>query len=136
MRASTSRAGHVGYSSEHDVEPKGIGDMGENTGTASKTPGGWRIFGFGRGPETAAKLQEHLRSLGYRATIIGITDDAEGDARIVAGLTSAELDGVTVGGAINGQDPIGYPATDQTTRWFNRSSTSFTPMRRRQRSSS
>ena len=94
--------------------------MGENTGTGSKSPSGWRIFGFGRGPETAAKLEEHLRSLGYRATIVGITDDADGDARLVAGLTSAEWDGVTIGGAINGQDPVGYPATDQTTRWFNR----------------
>ena len=88
--------------------------------TQTEKVAGWRIFGFGRGPETAAKLQEGLRSLGYRATVIGISDDAEGDARLIAGLKSGEWDGVTIGGAINGQDPVGYPATGETTRWFNR----------------
>jgi hypothetical protein len=94
--------------------------MSEDVGAKNQRATGWRIFGFGRGPETASKLQESLRSLGYRATIIGITDDAEGDARLVAGLESGEWDGVTIGGAINGQDPVGYPATAETTRWFNR----------------
>jgi hypothetical protein len=43
-----------------------------------------------------------------------------GDARLVAELKRAEYDGVATGGYINGQDAINFPATEETTVWFNR----------------
>jgi hypothetical protein len=80
---------------------------------------GWRILGFGKHPELAATMQDTLRSLGFRATNFALTDDADGDARLVRALKQGEYDGVAIGGYINGQDPES-PATEQTTFWFNR----------------
>jgi hypothetical protein len=88
--------------------------------TTTQNPAGWRILGVGKEAGIAAMVQERLRSRGYRATVIGVTDDAAGDASLVAALTGAEWDGVTIGSGINGQDAVALPATDQTTRWFNR----------------
>jgi hypothetical protein len=81
---------------------------------------GWRILGFGKHPEIAAAVQATLRSLGFQATTFVLTNDAAGDARLVAELTRAEYDGVTIGGYINGQDAGNFPATAETTAWFNR----------------
>ena len=81
---------------------------------------GWRILGFGKHPEIAAAVEEKLRSLGFRATLFALTDDDAGDARLVAELKRAEYDGVAIGGYINGQDAVNFPATVETTAWFNR----------------
>jgi len=86
----------------------------------SSSPTGWRILGFGKHPEIAVALQEKLRSLGFQATIFALTNDEAGDARLVAELKRAEYDGVAIGGYINGQDAVNFPATAETTVWFNR----------------
>ena len=86
----------------------------------SSRPTGWRILGFGKHPEIAAALQEKLRSLGFQATTFALTHDEAGDARLVAELRRAEYDGVAIGGYINGQDAVNFPATAETTVWFNR----------------
>ena len=81
---------------------------------------GRRILGFGKHPEIASAVQEKLSSLGFQATIFVLTNDEAGDARLVAELKRAEYDGVAVGGYINGQDAAKFPATEETTVWFNR----------------
>lgn len=81
---------------------------------------GRRILGFGKHPEIAAALQERLRSLGFQATTFALTNDDAGDARLIAELRGADYDGVAIGAFINGQDPVNFPATEETTRWFNR----------------
>ena len=80
----------------------------------------WRILAFGKHPEIAARVQETLRSLGFQAKVLALTDDAEGDARLIDELHTATYDGVSIGGFINGQDPIQFPASPETTAWFNR----------------
>ena len=92
-----------------------------NMSTASSSrPTGWRILGFGKHPEIAATVQEKLRSLGFQAINFVLTNDEAGDARLVAELKRAEYDGVAIGGYINGQDAVNFPATEETTAWFNR----------------
>ncbi len=86
----------------------------------STRPTGWRILGFGKHPEIAAAVQEKLRSLGFQATNFVLTNDEAGDARLVAELKRAEYDGVAIGGYINRQDAANFPATEETTIWFNR----------------
>ena len=81
---------------------------------------GWRILGFGKHPEIAAAIQKKLRSLGFQATTFALTNDEAGDARLVSELKRAEYDGVAIGGYINGQDAVNFPATEETTVWFNR----------------
>jgi hypothetical protein len=88
--------------------------------TSSSHPTGWRILGFGKHPEIAAAVQEKLRSLGFQANTFVLTNDEAGDARLVSELKQAEYDGVAIGGYINGQDAVNFPATDETTVWFNR----------------
>ena len=83
-------------------------------------PTGWRILGFGKHPEIAAAVQEKLRSLGFQATNFALTNDEAGDARLVAELKRAEYDGVAIGAYLNGQDAVNFPATEETTVWFNR----------------
>ena len=87
---------------------------------ASSGPTGWRILGFGKHPEIATAVQEQLRALGFQATNFVLTNDAAGDTRLVAELKRAEYDGVAIGGYINGQDAVNFPATEETTVWFNR----------------
>ncbi len=87
---------------------------------SSSRPTGWRILGFGKHPEIAAAVQEKLCSLGFQATTFVLTNDEAGDARLVAELKRAEYDGVVIGGYINGQDAVNFPATEETTVWFNR----------------
>jgi hypothetical protein len=86
----------------------------------SSGPTGWRILGFGKHPEIAAAVQAKLRSLGFQANNFVLTDDEAGDARLIAELKQAEYDGVAIGGYINGQDAVNFPATEETTLWFNR----------------
>jgi hypothetical protein len=81
---------------------------------------GWRILGFGKHPEIAAAVQEKLRSLGFQATNFVLTNDEVGDAQLIAELKRAEYDGVAIGGYINGQDAVNFPASEETTVWFNR----------------
>ncbi len=83
-------------------------------------PTRWRILGFGKHPEIAAAVQEKLRSLGFQATTFVLTNDEAGDARLISELKRAEYDGVAIGGYINGQDAVNFPATEETTVWFNR----------------
>ncbi len=90
------------------------------TTTSSSRRTGWRILGFGKHPEIAASVQERLRSLGFQATTLVLTNDEDGDAQLVAELKRAEYDGVAIGGYINGQDAVNFPATEETTVWFNR----------------
>ena len=92
----------------------------EMSTASSSRPTGWRILGFGKHPEIAAAVQEKLRSLGFQATIFALTNDEAGDARLIAELKRAEYDGVAIGGYINGQDAVNFPATEETTVWFNR----------------
>ncbi|MDR2987977.1 MAG: hypothetical protein LBV34_24385 [Nocardiopsaceae bacterium] len=80
---------------------------------------GWRVLGFGRKPEVAAAVQAGLRSEGIRARAFALSDDADGDARLVSELRASTYDGVAIGGFINGQDPAVRP-TYATTLWFNR----------------
>ncbi len=87
---------------------------------SSSRPAGWRILGFGKHPEIAAAVQQKLRSLGFEAMIFALTNDEAGDARLVEELKRAEYDGVVIGGYINGQDAVSFPATPETTAWFNR----------------
>jgi hypothetical protein len=87
---------------------------------SSSHPAGWRILGFGKHPEIAAAVQEKLCSLGFHATTFVLTNDETGDARLVEELKRAEYDGVAIGGYINGQDAVNFPATEETTVWFNR----------------
>jgi hypothetical protein len=79
----------------------------------------WRILGFGKHPEIGATVQARLREAGLAATIIVLTDDEAGDARLIQELSNAEYDGVLIGSFISGQDPQ-LPPTEQTTGWFNR----------------
>ena len=88
--------------------------------TSSSDRPGWRILGFGKHPEIAAAVQATLRSLGFQAKVIALTDDAAGDARLIEELRAASYDGVSIGGFINGQDPVVFPASPETTAWFNR----------------
>jgi hypothetical protein len=81
---------------------------------------GWRILGFGKHAEIAAAVREKLRSLGFEATTFVLTNDEAGEARLAAELERTEYDGVAIGGYINGQDAVNYPATQETTIWFNR----------------
>jgi hypothetical protein len=87
---------------------------------SSSRPTGWRILGFGKHPEIADAVQKKISSLGFQATIFVLTNDEAGDARLVAELKEAEYDGVAIGGYINGQDAVNFPATEETTIWFNR----------------
>lgn len=88
--------------------------------TSSPDRPSWRILGFGKHPEIAASVQATLRSLGFEAKVIALTDDAAGDARLIEELHAATYDGVSIGGFINGQDPVVFPASPETTAWFNR----------------
>jgi quercetin dioxygenase-like cupin family protein len=92
----------------------------EMSTASSSSPTGRRILGFGKHPEIAAAVQEKLSSLGFQATIFVLTNDEAGDARLVAELKRAEYDGVAIGGYIYGQDAVKFPATAETTVWFNR----------------
>ncbi len=96
-----------------------MSSSGLSIGSSSHATG-WRILGFGKHPEIAAAVQEKLRSLGFQAINFVLTDDEAGDARLVAELKRAEYDGVAIGGYINGQDAVNFPATEETTVWFNR----------------
>ena len=87
---------------------------------STSRPMGWRILGFGKHPEIAAATQEKLRSLGFQAKNFALTNDEAWDARLTAELNQAEYDGVAIGGYINGQDAVNFPATEETTVWFNR----------------
>jgi len=87
---------------------------------SSSRPTGWRILGFGKHPEIADAVRKKLSSLGFQATIFVLTNDEAGDARLVSELKRAKYDGVAIGGYINGQDAVNFPATEETTVWFNR----------------
>jgi hypothetical protein len=91
-----------------------------NVDSSSPRPTGWRILGFGKHLGIAAAVQEKLRSLGFQATNFVLTNDEAGDTRLVGELKRAEYDGVAIGGYINGQDAANFPATEETTTWFNR----------------
>ena len=100
---------------------KGFSKVSSKSSTASYSrPSAWRILGFGKHPEIAAAVQDKLRSLGFQATNFALTNDEAGDARLVAELKQADYDGVAIGGFINGQDAVNFPATEETTIWFNR----------------
>ncbi|WP_445187298.1 hypothetical protein ACTXG6_09015 [Pseudonocardia sp. Cha107L01] len=79
----------------------------------------WRVLGFGKHPEIGAAVQERLREAGLAATIVVLTDDEAGDARLIKELGEVEYDGVVIGSFISGQDPQ-LPPTEETTLWFNR----------------
>ncbi len=81
--------------------------------------GGPQLLGFGRLPAQILAVQNTLRALGYRATILPLTDDAEGDAELIRHLSAQPYDGVLIGGYINGQNPE-YPATLTSFLWFTR----------------
>jgi hypothetical protein len=78
-----------------------------------------RILGVGKRAENAAAMQELLRGAGHEAQNFAISDDATGDALLVAQLRAGPWDVVTIGSFINGQHAE-LPASEQTTAWFNR----------------
>jgi hypothetical protein len=80
---------------------------------------GHRILGFGLHAEVAAAVQDELRSLGFRATTFALTNDEDGDRRLVEALAADDFDAVAIGGGINGQMESLRP-DEGTTRWFNR----------------
>ncbi|HVW17741.1 MAG TPA: hypothetical protein VHB30_05785 [Solirubrobacteraceae bacterium] len=96
------------------------GSMPQATDLVPLPATGWRLLGFGKHADMAIGIQNHLRSLGLRSTNFALTDDPAGDARLVSELEADSYDGVVIGGFINGQDAVGFPATEATTRWFNR----------------
>lgn len=77
-----------------------------------------RILGVGKRAENASAMQQLLRDAGYDARNFAISDDAEGDALLVAELREG-CDAVAIGSFINGQHAE-LPASPQTTAWFNR----------------
>jgi hypothetical protein len=81
---------------------------------------GRRILGFGKHPEIAAAAQDEARRAGLRSTNFALTDDPEGDARLVSELQADTYDAVVFGGYINGQSPDFPPPAPETTAWFNR----------------
>jgi hypothetical protein len=94
---------------------------GSRMSTASSSrPTGGCILGFGKHTESVPAVPEKLRSSGFQAINFVLTNDEAGDARRIAELKRAEYDGVAIGGDINGQDAVNFPATEATTVWFNR----------------
>jgi hypothetical protein len=89
------------------------------TGSVPLPSSGPRVLGFGKDPATAAALQDTARSSGFRATIFALTNDAEGDARLVRELDAVDYDVVAIGGGINGQN-TSVPPDEHTTVWFER----------------
>jgi hypothetical protein len=89
------------------------------TATPEMPETGPRVLGFGRTAENAAAIQGKLREAGYRATNFALTNDDEGDYRLVAELRADTYDAVAIGGAINGQS-ADSPPTEESTIWFNR----------------
>ena len=81
---------------------------------------GPRILGFGRNPDVAAASQDDLRRAGWRATAFALTNDPDGDARLVAELAADRYDAVVFGGGINGQSPLSPRPEPEITAWFNR----------------
>jgi hypothetical protein len=79
----------------------------------------WKVLGFGKHPEIGAAVEARLREAGLAATIIVLTDDEAGDARLTQELSDADYDGVVIGSFVSGQDPE-LPPTEETTLWFNR----------------
>jgi hypothetical protein len=79
----------------------------------------WRVLGFGKHPEIGEAVQARLRDAGLDATVIVLTEDEAGDARLAKELGEVEYDGVIIGSFISGQDPQ-LPPTESTTDWFNR----------------
>ncbi|MGZ4270341.1 MAG: hypothetical protein ACXVSX_14170, partial [Solirubrobacteraceae bacterium] len=71
------------------------------------------------GPRECSRRPARLREAGYRATNFALTDDEEGDRRLVAELHADAHDAVAIGGVINGQSPS-WPPTEKTTLWFER----------------
>jgi hypothetical protein len=123
------KAGSVVWMKGHIHIGENIGDtntdviiveLKEDRTASSSRPAGRRILGFGKHPEIAVAVQEKLRSLGFQATIFVLTNDEAGDKQLVEELKRAEYDGVAIGGYINGQDAVNFPATEETTVWFNR----------------
>ena len=92
----------------------------EGPGSVPMPASGWRLLGFGKHANLAANIQDQLRTLGLRSTNFALTDDAEGDARLVAELEADVYDGVVIGGHINGQNPGETNVTEEATMWLNR----------------
>ena len=80
---------------------------------------GARVLGFGKNADNAAQIQARLREAGYRATNFALTDDPDGDERLVSELRNERFDVVAIGGVINGQIPSS-PPTEGSMLWFER----------------
>jgi hypothetical protein len=78
-----------------------------------------RVLGFNKRVDNAAAIEARLQAAGYQARNVAITDDLEGDARLLDELRAADYDAVAIGAFINGQHPE-LAASEQTTAWFNR----------------
>jgi hypothetical protein len=80
---------------------------------------GPRILGFGAHEHVRAFVQNGLRSAGFRATVVVVTDDDAGDARLDGALRADTYDAVCFGAFVTAQDPAA-PPSERSTRWFNR----------------
>jgi hypothetical protein len=89
------------------------------TSTIPMPASGLRVLGMGRLPETALAVQNTLRLLGYRATAFVLTNDPEGDSKLIELLSAERFDGVVIGGYINGQGHE-HPASPTSYLWFTR----------------
>ena len=58
----------------------------------------WKVLGMGRGKDTAAKAEKHLRELGYtNIKIIGVENDKASDDYLIELLKENDWDGVSIG---------------------------------------
>jgi len=64
--------------------------------------------------------QNAVRQAGLRATVITVTDDADGDERLRVALRDDTYDAVNLGAGLSGQAPPQFGATAASTVWFNR----------------
>ncbi len=83
-------------------------------------PTGRRVLGVGVDEVIGLAAQDSLRQAGLRATVIAVTDDADGDDRLRAALRNDPYDAVTLGAGLSGQAPPQFAATAASTVWFNR----------------
>ncbi|CAF1583708.1 unnamed protein product [Didymodactylos carnosus] len=78
-----------------------------------------KVLVFTSDVEIAAKVESHLHSLGYQATVIALENCAKFDQIVEDLLRREAFDGVAIGGRINQRHPQAQ-LDDETFHWFNR----------------
>jgi predicted RNA methylase len=58
----------------------------------------WKVLAIGRGPETAAKAEEHLHALGYKnSKVIGVDNDKASDDQLSKLIQENDWDAISIG---------------------------------------